>query len=123
MERGRALLNSEWVALMSIYSTAAPFGQYPEAAMQTEEQQTKPAFPTGQGQFDTRAEILSDGRSNPSLEAGQSYTTLTGAEIVKLAHEPPSLPKERGQWFIPSTYTAADARCHEAQRAHGTFRW
>ena len=36
---------------------------------------------------------------------------------------PPSVPKERGQWFIPSTYAEHDARSHDAQRAQGAFRW
>lgn len=86
-------------------------------------QNEKPAFATGYGQSDTHAKILSDGRSNPSESAGKPYATVTGAEIAAMVKEPPSVPKERGQWFIPSVYTDTDARSHDAQRAHGTFRW
>lgn len=81
------------------------------------------AFCTGFGQHDTHAETLSDGTPNRHLSAGTPYGTITGREIAALVAEPPSVPKERGQWFIPSTYTAADARNHEAQRTHGVFRW
>jgi len=83
----------------------------------------KPTFPTGNGQRDTRAETLNDGRSNPSQFAGRPYATVTGADIAKLVQEPPSVQKKHGQWFIPSTYAADDARCHDAQREHGAFRW
>ena len=83
----------------------------------------KPTFPTGNGQHDTRAVILNDGRTNAHKSAGTPYGSITGEEIVALLDNPPSVPKERAQWFIPSTYAAADARCHEVQRAHGSFRW
>lgn len=83
----------------------------------------KPVFPTGDGQTDTRAKTLSHGRTNPSIFAGHAYETVNGAHIAKLVKEPPSVPKERGQWFIPSTYADHDARSHDAQRARGAFRW
>lgn len=67
------------------------------------------AFCTGQGQFDTRK------------ETDQPYEGITGKQIVAMVKKPPSLPKERAQWLIPSTYMASDARCHEAQRAGGQF--
>jgi hypothetical protein len=75
--------------------------------MQTERQQAKPAFPTGRGQKDTRAKILSDDRANPSQHAGQPYATVTGQEIAKMMKNPSSGSKDKGQWFIPSTYRHA----------------
>lgn len=75
--------------------------------MQTE----KPAFVMGYGQSDTQK------------GTGKPYATLTGSDIARLVKEPPSVPKERGQWFIPSTYAEHDARSHDAQRARGVFRW
>ena len=86
-------------------------------------QNEKPAFVTGYGQSDTRALTLSDGRPNPHESAGKPYQTITGQEIAKMVLNPPSVPKERGQWFIPSTYAEHDARTHEVQRARGAFRW
>ena len=59
-------------------------------------------FPTGYGQSDTRAEKLSDGRSNPSRHAGQPYDTITAADILRMVSDPPSVPKQQAQWFIPS---------------------
>ena len=86
-------------------------------------QHEKPAFVTGYGQSDTRALTLSDGRPNPHESAGKPYQTITGQEIASLVQNPPSVPKERGQWFIPSTYAEHDARTHDAQRMNGAFRW
>lgn len=80
-------------------------------------------FPTGYGKNDTRAAKLSDGRPNPSQYAGQPYSTTTAADIVRMVKDPPSVPKEKGQWFIASIYAEADARCHEAQRERGCFYW
>jgi len=65
-------------------------------------QNNKPAFVTGCGQSDTHALILSDGKSNPHASAGQPYDTLTGADIVAMVKNPPSVPKERARWLIPS---------------------
>lgn len=86
-------------------------------------QNQKPAFVTGFGQSDTRALILHDGKPNPHESAGKPYATLTGSDLAKLVKDPPSVPKDRGQWFIPSTYAEHDARSHDAQRARGVFRW
>ena len=94
-----------------------------EATEQDGQQPTLPCFPTGQGQSDTHARTLNDGRQNPHLSAGKPYTTVTGKGIAKLVANPQSVPKERGQWFIPSTYADADARAHDAQREKGAFRW
>jgi len=95
------------------------FNNYPTIAARFGQE----AFVTGFGQSDTRAEMLSDGRANPSQFAGQPYETLTGADVAKLVKSPPSVPKDQAQWFIPSTYVAPDARSHEIQRGKGVFRW
>lgn len=71
--------------------------------------QIKQHFCTGLGQFDTHK------------DDGQAYQGITGAEIVAMVKGPPSLDKTKAKWLIPSTYTAHDARSHEAQRQHGEF--
>jgi putative DNA primase/helicase len=83
----------------------------------------KPAFVTGYGQSDTHARSLHDGSANPHESAATAYATITGAGIAKMVKEPPTVPKERGQWFIASTYAAQDARSHDVQKARGVFRW
>jgi P4 family phage/plasmid primase-like protien len=84
---------------------------------------TTRTFATGWGQSDTHAETLSDGRPNPSASAGLPYETITGGQIVAMVRNPPSVPKEQAQWFLPSDYHDADARSHDAQRTHGAFSW
>ena len=91
-------------------------------------QHEKPAFVTGYGQSDTHAlEIkcreTGQLKPNPHESAGKPYATLTGSQIAKQVADPPSVQKERGQWFIPSTYADHDARAHDVQRARGAFRW
>jgi hypothetical protein len=83
--------------------------------------QVAPSFVTGWGQADTHAESLNDGRPNPAETAGTPYLGITGREIVALMRDPPSVPKEQAQWFIPSTHKEPDARSHEAQRERGEF--
>lgn len=87
--------------------------------------QTKIAagFCTGQGQFDTRATIKSNGKPNLRPEAGSPYGTISAAEIGVMVQNPPSVQKERAQWFIPSVYYEHDARDHDVQRQRGTFHW
>ncbi|MHA7826907.1 MAG: phage/plasmid primase, P4 family [Roseovarius sp.] len=80
-------------------------------------------FCTGFGQSDTHAPVLNDGRDNPHKSAGQPYGAVTGRDIVQMVEAPASVPKERAQWFIPSSYCEADARSHDAQREHGCFWW
>ena len=87
------------------------------------QQPTLPCFPTGRGQSDTHTRTLNDGRQNPYTSAGKPYATVTGKDIANLVMNPPSVPKERGQWFIPSTYSDHDARAHDVQREKGAFRW
>ena len=71
----------------------------------------KPAFATGFGQSDTRK------------GSGQPYITITGGDIVAMVQTPQAVAKDKAQWLIPSCYAEHDARCHDAQRAHGQFRW
>jgi len=70
---------------------------------------TAPAFATGFGQHDTHK------------ATGQSYSTITGRDIVTMIQTPQAVAKDKAQWLIPSSYHAADARCHDAQRTHGQF--
>lgn len=65
----------------------------------------------GNGQYDTKS------------GTGQNYSTIGDEEIWKLIQNPPSVPKEQAQWFIPSSYHAADARAHNVQRDQGCFHW
>ncbi|MTD99855.1 DUF927 domain-containing protein [Paracoccus sp. YIM 132242] len=80
-------------------------------------------FASGYGQSDTHIATLTDGRPNPSSQAGQPYEQITGKQILGMVKNPPSAPKEKARWFIPSTYSASDARSHEAQRLKGNFFW
>jgi hypothetical protein len=40
-----------------------------------------------------------------------------------MVENPPSLPKESAQWFVPSTYAKPDGRSHKVQHAQGAFFW
>lgn len=82
-----------------------------------------PAFCTGYGGRDTHAITLSNGEPNKSRKAGTPYNTVTGAEIVGMVKDPPSVDKDKAQWIIPSDYTEHDGRGHEAQRSGGRFWW
>ena len=88
-------------------------------------QPTLTAFCSGFGQSDTHAMTLGSGgedeRPNPHPSAGKPYGTITGVELVEMVRNPPSAPKDKARWFIPSTYAEHDARSHEAQRQHGAF--
>lgn len=83
----------------------------------------EPAFCTGHGQSDTHAITMNNGRPNPSKMAGKPYGAVSGREIAAMVKAPPTVQKEKAQWFIPSTYTGHDARNHEAQRQNGLFLW
>ncbi|MBJ2153865.1 DUF927 domain-containing protein [Paracoccus sp. IB05] len=87
--------------------------------------QAKPAlsFASGFGQSDTHVLTLSDGRPNPAKMVGQPYNTVDGQQIIAMVKSPPSVPKDKAQWFIPSTYNGSDARAHEVQRKNGQFFW
>lgn len=93
------------------------------AGIRPADELARPQFCTGFGQYDTRAEILSNGKLNTKPTAGTEYEGITGAEIVAMVKNPTVVDKEKAQWFIPSDYRASDARNHDAQRAAGRFWW
>lgn len=79
---------------------------------------------TGWGQHDTHAPVLSDGRPNPHPSEGTPYAMVGPAAIAQMVRNPPPpVPKDRAQWFIPSTYGDHDARAHDVQRERGRFVW
>jgi hypothetical protein len=78
-------------------------------------------FCAGFGQYDTHSITLSSGKQNTAALAGQPYTSVTEADILAMAANPPSIHKDDAQWFIPSDYLAHDGREHDAQRQHGQF--
>lgn len=86
-------------------------------------QQSSVAFCTGFGMRDTHALTLSNGKPNPSPDAGKPYGTIDGKQIVRLVKNAPAVPKDDAQWFIPSAYHQHDARTAEAQKSHGSFGW
>jgi RecA-family ATPase len=88
-----------------------PSGKPVEQQTITSSDANTPAFPTGMGQRDT------------NIKTGQPYDVVTARHIMKMVKDPPSVPKENGQWFIPSTYAAHDARTHATQQENGIFRW
>jgi hypothetical protein len=53
---------------------------------------------------------------------GEQYPGISWNEIVKLVQAPQAKEKRDADFFIPSTYRAHDARAHEAQREHGSYR-
>lgn len=76
---------------------------------------------TGFGGTDSHALRLSDGRLNPSDNAGKPYQTITMEEVWAMLSDPPTVAKERAQWIIPSEYHQHDARTFEVQRDEGKF--
>lgn len=92
-------------------------------AMNAEMAQQPRCFPTGVGQSDTHAIVLSNGRPNPHPSAGTDYATITGRDIVAMVASPQSVAKVNARWFLPSTYAGPDARDHAVQRQHGQFWW
>lgn len=83
-------------------------------------------FCTGVGQSETRALEITDRqtsekRRNPHPTAGAEYAGISGKDIVSMIRKPPSVPKEAGRWFIPSTYRGCDARAHVIQATQGEF--
>ncbi len=81
-------------------------------------------FPIGWGKEYTHSLTKRDGTPNRKPHAGLPYQTISVAELVHMVENPPEpVAKDAAQWFIPSTYSAFDARSHEVQRAHGSFPW
>lgn len=68
-----------------------------------------PAFVSGIGQTHT---------DEPGKEYRRPYLSITLAEIREMVNNPPSVPKEKGRWFIPSTLRRRD---FAEQRQHGEY--
>jgi hypothetical protein len=66
------------------------------------------AMVSGFGQYHTN-EIDTD---KPSKKL-TAYDTITWSEIVSMALTPPSVSKEKGQWFIPSTLASRSFKVQE----------
>ncbi len=73
------------------------------------EQSCKVPFVSGIGQYHT---------NEPDKEKRKPYLSVTLAEIRAMVDEPPSVPKARGQWFIPSTLPRRNAA---EQEQHGEY--
>ena len=65
--------------------------------------------------------VLIKGHKDTRVKSGQSYDTITLAEIAQMAEVPNRLCKLDAPALIASTYNAPDARSHAAQREHGCF--
>jgi hypothetical protein len=65
--------------------------------------------------------VLIKGHKDTRVKSGQSYDTITLAEIAQMAEVPNRLCKLDAPALIASTYNAPDARSHAAQRKHGCF--
>jgi hypothetical protein len=76
---------------------------------------------TANGQHDSHAAVLADGRTNRSPRAGTPYGGITWPELFALAAAPAAVPKGRGRFVILSDYLEADGRHHPVQRDRGTF--
>ncbi|SFM21546.1 Predicted P-loop ATPase and inactivated derivatives [Shimia aestuarii] len=76
---------------------------------------------SGLGQYDSRADLLSNGTPNNSPMKGLAYDTITGAQIVDMVVNPPSVDKASARWVIPSSIHSKDARTHHHQNTHGVF--
>jgi len=68
---------------------------------------------SGFGQFHTNEPDA----NNPSKKLTQ-YTRINWQQIISIIEAPPSVPKEKGQWFIPSTLAT---RSFKAQEEHGKY--
>lgn len=65
--------------------------------------------------------VLIKGHKDTRAKSGESYKTITLAEIARMAESPSHLCKLDAPALIASTYNAADARSHAAQRERGCF--
>lgn len=70
---------------------------------------TRVNFVSGFGKFHT---------NKPGKETRRPYSVVTLADIRAMVDEPPSVPKAKGQWFIPSTHLS---RGKDQQREHGDY--
>ena len=58
--------------------------------------------------------------TSPQSPNPKAYNTITYAEILELAKKPPTVPKEKAQWVIPSTLLS---RVKAEQLADGEFHF
>lgn len=72
--------------------------------------QNKPTFVSGLGQYHS---------NEPGAKKRKPYLAVTLADIRAMVDSPPSVPKENGRWFIPSTLAS---RSKGAQYDTGEFR-
>ena len=56
-----------------------------------------------------------------TAQSGAEYPAIGLRDIADLMKNPDSVDKNDARWLIPSTYRAADAREHDAQREKGAF--
>lgn len=54
-------------------------------------------------------------------QAGATYHTITFEQIVEMSRNPPIMPKNDANWFLPSIYNKHDAREHKAQELNGVY--
>lgn len=66
-------------------------------------------FVSGQGQYHS---------NEPGAKKRKPYLVVTLADIRAMVDSPPSVPKENGRWFIPSTLPS---RTFDEQRDNGEF--
>jgi hypothetical protein len=66
-------------------------------------------FVSGEGQYHT---------NEPGKANRRPYSVVTLAEIRALVDSPPSVPKAKGRWFIPSTHLS---RGKDPQLTHGQY--
>lgn len=79
-----------------------------------------PIFCCGKGQFDTRKEVLSDGRPNPDV--GKPYGTMTFEQFRQMMLNPPVVSKGAGGWILASSYAETDARTFGTQEEKGSYQ-
>lgn len=72
---------------------------------------------------DTRCRILSSGKPNPSVHAGEDYVSVSLLQLMAVFRAPYRLPEEIAPWFIPSEYCRSDARERKSQEQNGIFHF
>jgi hypothetical protein len=112
-----------------VFSTGNHAGQGPDgpqiANLEAVSKPSRPEPPvfmlTAYGSRDSHAVTLANGEPNKSRRAGKPYAGITWQQIRQMVDDPASTPKERAQFFFPSSYVECDGRTHAVQRERGTF--
>jgi hypothetical protein len=76
---------------------------------------------TANGQRDSHAVTLADGRANGSPRAGQPYRRISWGQIEYFVEHPSHQTKDRARLAIFSHYADSDGRTHEIQRQRGVY--